>query len=139
MDYTRFGDTVVVRLDKGDEITETLKAVAAKEKITCGSITGIGATDAFSVGVFDLTKKKYNVFEYTQNHEINALTGNLTTMNGGTYLHVHITCTDQAGKVVGGHLLKGVISLTGEIFITVVNGIVDRTHDDALGINRLSF
>ena len=139
MEYTRFGDRVVVRLDRGDEIVEMLKAVARKEKIACGVITGIGATDVFSVGVFDLNQKKYNVFEYTDNHEINALTGNVTTMNGETYLHVHITCTNGKGQVVGGHLLSGVISLTGEIIIDIIDGRVERKRDEELGINRLAF
>ena len=33
MEYKRFGNTVVVRMDKGEEIVEQVKQVALKENI----------------------------------------------------------------------------------------------------------
>ena len=139
MDYKNFGSTIAVRLDKGDEIVKSLLTVAEKEKCAFASVSGIGAADDFEVGIFDLDKGTYNRIRYTGNHEINALAGSLTTKDGEPYLHVHITCTGGGGKVVGGHLFSGVISLTGEIFLQVVNGSVDRKFDPSVGINKIVF
>ena len=139
MDYRRFGDTVIVRLDKGEDIVEQILAVARKEQLTAASVSGIGATDDFTMGVFDLEKKGYNAFHFTGNHEITALAGNVTTMNGETYLHLHINCANAQGQVVGGHLMRAKISLTCEIFMQVCGGKAERTHDDALNLNRITF
>lgn len=139
MEYRRFGSRIVMRLDKGDEITQCLLAAAAKERISMASVTGIGATDDFTVGIFDIDAKAYNRFTYTGNHEITALAGNINTMNGEPYTHVHITCAGPDGTVRGGHLLNAVISLTCEIVIGIVDGSVDRKRDETLGINKLSF
>lgn len=139
MDYRVFGKTIVVRLDKGDEIVNSLLNVAEKEKFTLASITGIGATDDFSVGVFDLNKADYDRMYYSGNHEINALMGDLTTKDGKPYLHLHITCTGPGGKVVGGHLFEAKISLTGEIFIQTEEGKTDRKFDPSVGINKIIF
>ena len=139
MEYKRFGNTLAVRLDKGDEIIESLLAAAKQENIRAGFFTGIGATDDCTVGVFDTKQKIYQQFSFTENHEINTLAGNFSTMNGEPYLHAHITCTGPAGQVVGGHLLRGVISLTAEIFITIVDADLLRRKDAEIGINKITF
>ena len=137
MKYVRKGNNIIVRLEVDDDINTKLLELAGKENITAGSLTGIGATDDFTVGVFDLEKSVYDKFSFTGNHEITALTGNFTTMNGEKYLHVHINCADKEGKLVGGHLLKARISLTAEIFVNVIDCDVDRKYDNALGINLM--
>lgn len=139
MEYKIFGSTAVVRLDKGDEICACVRAIAEKENITLGDVTAIGATDDFTVGVFDVEKKAYEKFSFTGNHEITALAGNINTMNGGTYTHMHITCAGPGGKIVGGHLLEAKISLTCEMFIHITDGKVDRKRNEELGINTFSF
>ena len=139
MEYVRKQDTIILRLDKGDEITKELKNVAMKEKITFASFNGIGATDDFCVGVFDLTKKEYEKFLFRDNHEINVLTGNITTKDGESYVHAHITCTGKDGKVVGGHLLHATVSLTAEIVIEIKQVVVERKFEEILGINRWAF
>ena len=139
MEYKRFGDTVAVRLDRGDEISDCLLQVAEREKIAFASVSGIGATDDVTVGVFDLKENTYLPFSYRDNHEITSLDGSLTRKDGKPYAHLHITCVGPNGQTVGGHLLKAVISLTCEIFIREVNGTVGRRYDEKAHINKWSF
>lgn len=139
MEYKRYKNIIALRLDKGDDITESVYTVAEKEDIKAASVSGIGATDDFTVGVFDIAKKEYIKHDFKGNHEINALTGNITGKDGAPYVHLHINATGEGCKVVGGHLIKGVISLTGEIIITVIDGEISREFDKTLGINRWKF
>ena len=113
--------------------------IAKKENVGLASVNGIGATDDFTVGVFDLQKSEYEKIKYIGNHEINVLTGNVTEKDGAPYIHLHITCTGKDGKVVGGHLISGIISLTAEIFIDTIDGKIDRKFDEQLRINRITF
>ena len=139
MKYKNFGNVIAVRLEKGEKLVKSLFEVVRKEGLTAASITGIGAVDDFEIGVFDLEKSDYDRIRYTGNHEINALVGNLTTKDGAPYLHLHITATGAGGKVVGGHLFEGNISLTAEIFLQVIGGKIERKYDEALGINKICF
>ena len=139
MEYRVHENTILVRLDKGDLIAKSLLEVAPKEGVTLASISGIGATDDFEVGVFDLARSDYEHFRFCGNHEIVSLVGNLTTKDGEPYLHLHITCAGEGGKIVGGHLFEGKISLTGEIFLTTVAGRAERLRDETLGINKIRF
>lgn len=139
MEYKVFGSTIVVRLDKDDLLAESLLAVARKEGVTLASVSGIGATDDFEVGVFDLESSEYNHSRFFGNHEITSLAGNLTTKDGEPYLHLHITCAGEGGKVVGGHLFEAKISLTAEIFLQTAKGNAERRRDETLGINTIRF
>lgn len=137
MEYKRFENTIFARLDPGEEITASLLKLAKAENIGCASVSGIGAADDIKVGVFDLEAKKYAEFAFTGNHEITDLCGSLTTLNGEPYQHLHITLAATDGTVRGGHLLSGVISLTGEIIITILPGTLERKKNEALGINTI--
>ena len=139
MEYRAFDDTGLLRLDKGDEIVKSLLDVARKEGLTLASVSGIGATDDFEVGVFDLERSDYDHYRFQGNHEIVALVGNITTKEGAPYLHLHITCAGKEGKIVGGHLFKAKVSLTAEIFLHKGAGRAERRRDEDLGINTLYF
>ena len=52
MDYRRFDNTIVARIDKGEEILEQIKEIALKENIKLASVRALGATNEFTVGVF---------------------------------------------------------------------------------------
>ena len=139
MEYKRFGNTIVVRMDRGEEILEQLQRVAEKESIKLASISALGATDDFTVGVFNVGEKKYYSHHFEGPFEIVSLTGTINTMNGEYYAHLHLSAGDGNGAVFGGHLNRAVISATCEMIITVIDGRVDRVRDEELGLNRFLF
>ena len=58
MDYRKFGNQYVIRLDRGEEIVKKLKEVAQKENIKLAYLTGIGAVGEVTAGVFDTKEKE---------------------------------------------------------------------------------
>ena len=139
MEYRRFKDTLVVRMDRGEEILETVREVALKENIRLAEISALGAVDDFTVGVYDVIEKQYHANHFERAYEIVSLTGSINTMNGEFYSHLHISCGDEKGAVFGGHLNHAVISATCEMFIRVIDGEVDRVRDEKIGINLFRF
>ena len=53
MEYRKFGSDYLLRIDKGEEILQTLSALCAKEEITLGTVSGLGAVGEVTLGVFD--------------------------------------------------------------------------------------
>lgn len=139
MEYKRFGDTIVLRLDPTEEICESLKALADKENIQLAQISGLGAVDDFTTGVFDTQEKAYHANHFTGAFEITSLTGTLTRQNGQPYLHVHMSAGDQKGMVAGGHLNSARVSATAEIVIRVIDGCVGRQFSEMIGLNLFAF
>ena len=139
MDYRRFGDTIIARMDKGEEILEQLKVIAEKESIKLASVSALGATDDITVGVFRTGEKKYCANHFTGDFEIVSLTGTVSTMDGAYYAHLHMSAGDAEGHVFGGHLNRAVISATCEMVIRVIDGQVDRKFDENVGLNLFAF
>ena len=137
MQYKKFENKILLRTDIGDDIGEEILKVADKEKITLASISGIGAVDDFTVGIFNLEKGEYETLQFKGSYEITSLNGNISTMNEKPYVHLHINCAGKDGKTVGGHLLKSHVSITGEIFIDIINGKIERKHQENPNFNRM--
>ena len=136
MDYRRFSDTYIVRLDPGEDIVEQLAGLAEKEGIGLAEINGLGAVDDFTVGVFDRSKKQFVPNRFRGAYEIVSLHG---TVTAGPYLHLHMSAGDGEGYVRGGHLSKARVSLTAEIVVRVIEGSVGRFFDEAQGLNVMTF
>ena len=139
MEYKRFENTIVLRMDRGEEILETLKTVALKENIKLASVSAIGACDHFVAGVYSIPEQKYYKNEFNGVFEITALVGNINTMNGEYYAHLHITCADEKCNCLGGHLNEARISATCEMVINIIEGNVDRVKNPDTGINVFKF
>ena len=137
MKYQRFEQTIIVRMDKGEDIVEQVKNVALKEKIKLASISALGAINEFTVGVFKTKEKKYYANEFKGDFEIVSLTGTINTMNDEYYSHMHLSAGNDQGQVFGGHLNKAIVSATCEMVIQIINGEVDHYFDEEVGLNLL--
>jgi len=139
MEFRRFDNTIVARIDRGEEIVAELEKIALKENIRLAQISALGAVGDFTVGVFGTAEKQYRANRFTGDWEIVSLTGSITRMNGAFYSHLHMSAGGADGAVVGGHLNRAVVSATCEMFITVLEGEVGRRYDEATGLNLFDF
>ena len=139
MDYRRFGEKVVVRIDKGEEIIQKMLEVCEKENVKLASVSAIGAVGEFEVGLFDTKEKKYYSTVHSGDFEIVSLTGNITTKEEKLYNHIHMSVADSKNQVYGGHLNYAKVSATCEMFIYILDGTVGRRFDDKIGLNLFEF
>ena len=138
MQYKKFGDDYVVSLARGEEIVSSLKEFCAKESVSLGSITGIGAGEDIELGYYDVGTKEYRTKVFKEEHEITALAGNITQMNNELYLHLHITIGNKHFEALAGHLSRATVSGACEIFIHAMTGSVSRYKDEEVtGLNLL--
>ena len=139
MDYRRFGDTLVIRMDKGEEIIQSLRLAAEKEQVRLAAVEALGAVNDFTVGVFDTEEKQYHANHFSGAFEIVSLTGTVTTQDGKFYAHLHMSAGDREGKVFGGHLNSATVSATCEMVVRVLDCRVERQFDEQVGLNLFRF
>ena len=124
MEYRKFGDTYIVRMDRDEEILAQLKIFAEKEQVKLASVTALGAVKDFTIGVFDTSAKAYHSNRFQGVYEIVSLVGTINT---------------KEGRVLGGHLNEAVISATCELVVTCLPGETNRVFSDEVGLNLISF
>ena len=123
MEYRRFGNKIVARMDKGEEICAKLLELAEAEDIRLASVSGIGASNDVTLGVFDTHTKFYNKTVYNAtDYELGSVTG-----------------SPVMGECHAGHLNAAVVSATCELVIDVIDGEVGREFSDEIGLNLFKF
>ena len=139
MEYRRFQDTYVVRLDRGEEIVASLTRLCEQEDIRLGSVTALGAADHAVIGLYNVTEKQYHKTQLDEAMEITSLVGNITRKDGEVYLHLHINLCNEKMQVYGGHLNECRISATCEMVVQRLDGEVGRLQDPVTGLNLFRF
>ena len=123
MEYRRFGNTIYLRLDPKEEILEEIGKVAKKENIRLAQVTGLGAINDFTAGVYNTVTKEYHSIQFQGAFEIVSLTGTVTRKDGDVYLHLN----------------RAIISATAEIQIQVIDGEIGREFSQEIGLNLFKF
>ena len=140
MEYRKFSQGYVLRLDPGEEIVSSLTRLVEQEGVTLATVSALGAANDVTIGIFNTWEKQYHSWRFQGDYEISALVGNVTRQEGKPYLHLHITIGNPVtGKVHAGHLTSAVISATLELFLQVWDGEVGRKFSDTVGLNLLEF
>jgi predicted DNA-binding protein with PD1-like motif len=136
--YFVFGSNYIVRLDAGERIVETLKALCERDGIGAGFFNGLGAIGEAEIGHFDPASNKYTWVKLSGPYEIVSLYGNITTVDGRPFIHAHVALGDNTFAVRGGHLKEAVVSVTCEITLTRFRDDIGRTKDAATGLSLLA-
>lgn len=132
-------NTYVVSLNDKAGVVEALTDFVAKNHITTGSITGLGAVNEATLRFFDPATKQYVDKTFNEQMEASNVTGNISSKEGKPYLHLHITLGRRDYTALAGHLLDAKIRGAGEFYITTYPGTVNRKFSDEVGLNFYEF
>lgn len=138
MKISSSGNNFILKLEPGDEIITELENFYNAHPGKTYFLTGIGALKQASLACFDLDKKSYLKHDFRGSYEIISLIGNITTIDNKPVIHSHINLSDRKFQLIAGHLVKGIISITAEIFITTVNLKIARQQDNRFNLNLLN-
>lgn len=130
----RLGDTYLVRLMTGEEITGAIVEVAAAHRIDAGHVSGIGAAYDVSLGYFDRATREYVRQTFHEEMEILALSGTIAIKEGRPFGHLHATFGRRDFTTVGGHLFEARTGATCELVIQPLAGYLQRVKDEAMGL-----
>ena len=139
MEYRRFNDTYVIRMDRGEEVLTTLTGICEQEGIRLAAVSAIGAADRAVVGLYDVGEQVYHKKEFREPMEIASLLGTVSEKNGKPYLHLHAALCDASMQTHGGHVNELWISVTCEMILRLLPGEVGRRLDEVTGLNVFDF
>lgn len=139
MKCVRQENTFLVRLDRGESVTETLTAFLEDRGIEAGTVTGIGGVRDVALGYFDLEAGAYRRFEVEGNVELVLYTGNIARVEGKPFIHAHAVVSGPDFRPYAGHFFEARVAVTGEFVVRPGAGAVERRPDPFTGLNLLAF
>lgn len=135
--YKKVAGGYLLRLERGEEVMDSLLKFIKKFKIRGGFMVGLGACEDLKLGYFDAVKGEYRDKEFKGEFEVTNLTGNIAYLGKEPIVHAHITLSDEKFKAIAGHLWQGTVSGTMEILIMTFGIKIRREKDDETGLNLL--
>lgn len=141
MEYAKKGKSIYVRLDKGDEIIDSLMKVFVANNVSSALFQGIGACGDVTVATYIPEKDDFLDHNKRGMLEMVSLNGNVVTCDDGNraiHAHALFSYLNDQGEVsfFGGHLKSAVILYTAELRIDPVEGgTIGRKKDPITGID----
>ena len=114
----------------GDEVIATLTSFALENRIRGGSFQAIGALERITFAYWNRSTRKYENIEVSEQVEVVALSGNIAMgEEGEARIHAHVALGYRDGSVRGGHLVKGSVFPTLELFLNDYEIALKRRRD----------
>tara|TARA_Y100001970_G_scaffold273325_1_gene371373 strand:- start:658 stop:1077 length:420 start_codon:yes stop_codon:yes gene_type:complete len=139
MKFIRDNDVIFLRLDKNEEISQSILTVAKEHKVYSCWVNGIGAIKDIELGFYNLEEKKYEKKMFKGNYELVSFMGNITLKDGQPFLHSHVTISDDKFNSFGGHFFKAKIKVAGEFCMFVSEEKIVRKMNQSIGLQLWDF
>jgi predicted DNA-binding protein with PD1-like motif len=135
MTYTFDEYNYVIKLTKGERLSEAIEQFVQETKIEGAWVEGLGGVLEVTLGFYDLDKKEYEWQTFEGLRELASLTGNLAfNEEGKIMLHAHGVVADKSYQTLGGHVKDLVAAATVELFIHRSYQPLHRKIDPEVGL-----
>nr|KXH71984.1 MAG: hypothetical protein AM325_02255 [Candidatus Thorarchaeota archaeon SMTZ1-45] len=126
-------------MDPGEDVLESIEAVAKEYGIKSGQISLIGAVSKAKLGYYHRESAEYKHFMVNEDVEVVSCMGDISSHEGNIVVHAHMIVADESGKCYGGHLMIGCeVSVTIELVVIETEINLTRKYDDLTGLNLLN-
>lgn len=144
MEYRIYDQTYYVRMDRGDEIIDSLLRLCREEKLKNAVFSGIGGCREAQIQTFIPQTGTFETQTLSGMLELISLNGNIVCDDEGElYHHTHALFSFKENGVhgmAGGHIKSVTVLYTAEIELRpVVGGIIRRKQDPETGTGFWSF
>jgi len=132
---------ILIRLEDGEEVIDSLKNAAKKFEIKSGLIiAGVGMLRNFKLAYYQ-GKGKYKENSYSLARELISMQGNIgRDEDNEIVVHLHLSLADKSNSVIGGHLIKGEVQYTNEIVVIKLDQVkLKRKLEESSGLKGIYF
>ena len=129
------GKAFLDRLPHDGDLLVSIKEAFQKSSTKMGFFVAIGAVQYAKMAFYNQEDHKYHEFSVDEPAEILNCTGNVSELDGETFVHAHITLGLKDGTTKGGHLVEGTKIFACELFAIPLDGEqLKRSFDDVTGL-----
>ncbi len=130
-------DSYIIRLEKGEEMIESIKNFCDEHKINSAKIFAIGAISHVGLALYELDKKEYFRKDFDGAFEIASMSGNISKFENQYVAHIHGVFSDKEFSTIAGHVDKAIVAATCEIILESYDNELHRTKSEEIGLNLI--
>lgn len=123
----------IIAVEKGEEFISSI-AKFAKDRGVSFAFSMIGGASEVDLAFYDMNIKEYISKKflpgYSKNIEIVTVTGNVAWYEGGPMVHAHGIFSNEEYQTFAGHVMKIMISITGETIINWLPQKLERQYEE---------
>ena len=135
------GNHVVIKLDNGEDLFDSLRIAAEKHSIESGIVlSGLGMLQDFETSFFDIEAKEYQTHAVKEAYELVSMKGSLAIAENEEFMpHLHVALGGKDHKLMGGHLKKAKVAILNEITILKLpKGTLSRKMNPGSGLFEMT-
>ncbi|MDD3735379.1 MAG: DUF296 domain-containing protein [Candidatus Pacebacteria bacterium] len=137
MQSKEIDNLIIARLFPDEDLQEKLQEICQKHKVkTAIILSGIGQLKNFKLGYFK-NKGDYTPEFFSKPHEMISLSGIISKQGDNYEPHLHISLGDENKRVIGGHLIEGIVEITNEIVLLKSDILLRRKTEETTGLRGL--
>ncbi|STX52473.1 Predicted DNA-binding protein with PD1-like DNA-binding motif [Legionella busanensis] len=122
---------LILSLKEGDDLFQSIMNYASYADLKSAIISGLGALSNVIISYYHRDTQQHFKKLFQDTYEIASLTGNLTLVDTGLFIHIHAALGDANFQLFGGHLISAEASASTEIIITPLNyTVLRKKHPD---------
>lgn len=129
------GKAFIDRLPHNGDLLVSIREAFESAGIKMGFFVAIGAVKYAKMAFYGQADHRYHEFSLDEPAEILNCSGNVSELDGETFVHAHITLGLKDGTTKGGHLAEGTKIFACELFAIPLDGEqLKRAFDDVTGL-----
>ncbi|MBS3773318.1 MAG: DUF296 domain-containing protein [Candidatus Thermoplasmatota archaeon] len=128
------GDIIVAKFTEGKAI-ENLEGLARRYDVHSAVIlSGIGMLDGAAIGYYD--GSEYVTQTLDEPAELVSMNGNIGRRrdSGDVVCHIHVALAGSDHRLVGGHLMDGMVMVVNEIVLRRLDPVVIHRAENEQGL-----
>lgn len=125
---------VMVIVERGELLVESLTKHCLVNNLHGGFITGLGALTDVQLGFYHLHRKNYERKTFSKEYELLSLNGNIALKDEAPFIHVHAVLGDEDFSAFGGHLFEARVAVTAEVSIAPFDFAPVRKLNSEIGL-----
>jgi predicted DNA-binding protein with PD1-like motif len=139
MEFRKTEGGYIIKLERGENLIETLVGFCASERVQGGIFRGIGAVERVKIGYYDLPKREYVFREEPGIFEVASMNGNVAMVDGKPFIHAHAVLSrcDESMECIGAHIKEAFVAVTLEVFLQPLDIVLTRKLDESIGLKLL--
>ena len=135
MEVKRLREAYLVRLEKGEEVIQSLKQFADAYRLGFASLTAIGTFERVTLGYYNPETQAYQNEPFEEGVEVLTMSGNISRgEDGERIVHAHVIVGRADYSTLGGHVVEATVGPTLEVICRPSPTTIRRRHDPDTGL-----